>query len=85
MKILSYDAKNKDTANFTSVTLCNTSVILTVIKSCKDTSNVNMQMENALGRSVCSDDEKMQTVEGEHIFLIYKMIWMKYVHLQSDI
>lgn len=42
-------------------------------------------MENALGRSVCSDDEKMQTVKGKHIFSIYKVIWMKYVHLQSGI
>lgn len=27
--------------------------------------------------------EKMQNVEGEHIFLSYKVIWMKYVCVYS--
>lgn len=38
-------------------------------------------MENLVGMQCPS--EKMQNVKGEYVFLSYKMIWMKYVHVYS--
>lgn len=39
--------------------------------------------KSSRGKRMQCLNEKMQNVKGDHIFLSYKMIWMKYVRVYS--